>query len=298
MAYERILVPLDGSELAEGALRYADLIPASRLRLLVVEPVVLAAARRRDALEPLPPWGSWRFATPADYLEIVGAPLRRPGREVEVLVTPGDPGERIVAAVADADLIVMTTRGRGAGGRAIFGSVADHVTRRASVPTLLIRAGHPTSAAAVLRIVVPLDGSPRAKEALPTATVLAAAFGVPLHLVRAVDPATTLATSSALEDEARAYLEQQARRLGALAIGTTDEVRVGTVTDQVLDTLQPGDLVVMATRGRSGLRRALLGSVSTAVVRRASVPVVLIRAEPGEMAPSLDAAGRPTGDGG
>lgn len=75
--YDRILVPLDGSDLAEAALPFAELIPSRHVRLLAVEPVILAAARRRAAVAPLPPSGSWHGLTAAAYLDRVGAPFRR-----------------------------------------------------------------------------------------------------------------------------------------------------------------------------------------------------------------------------
>src|SRR5687768_10987587 len=103
--YDRIVVPLDGSERAEAALPFAELIPSRRVRLLVVEPVVLSAARRRAVVAPPPPWGSWHGLTPDAYLDVLAAPFRRQGRQVERVVESGDPGERIVAAAADAELI-------------------------------------------------------------------------------------------------------------------------------------------------------------------------------------------------
>src|SRR6266508_1223018 len=112
VANERILVPLDGSELAERALPYAALVPSRSVRLLAVEPVTLSAGRKRWTLdEPAPDGGTWKVTSPATYLELAGFPLREHGRSVEVVVTAGEPGPRIVEAAADADLIAMTTRG-------------------------------------------------------------------------------------------------------------------------------------------------------------------------------------------
>src|SRR5690348_16642040 len=100
--YDRIVVPLDGSELAETALPFAELIPSRDVRLLAVEP---AAGGQPPASE------RWRGMAVAAYLADVAAPLERQGRTVECVVETGMPAARIVAAAGDADLIVMATRG-------------------------------------------------------------------------------------------------------------------------------------------------------------------------------------------
>ncbi|HET7092141.1 MAG TPA: universal stress protein, partial [Thermomicrobiales bacterium] len=128
--YDRILVPLDGSALAETALPFAELIPSRDVRLFVVEPA---------AAEPNSAAARWQGMPPAAYLAAVAAPLERQGRTVERVVEGGAPAERIVAAAGDADLIVMATRGLGQRQGVRLGSVADAVARRAPVPTLLIR---------------------------------------------------------------------------------------------------------------------------------------------------------------
>ena len=91
--YGRVLVPLDGSELAEAALRLAELIPRQALRLLTVEPVKLSAARKCWAQEEWTPSGaSWLVPSVSAYLKIMAIPFREQGRDVEVVVTTGEPG--------------------------------------------------------------------------------------------------------------------------------------------------------------------------------------------------------------
>jgi nucleotide-binding universal stress UspA family protein len=260
-----ILVPLDGSEIAERAVRYAALIPNRSVRLLVCAPIELTAARKHWARGEVPPdGGDWLVSTPEAYLELLAIPLRRQGREVEVVVTRGKPETCIVEAAADAEMVVMTTRGHGLTGH-LVGGTADHVVRNALAPVLLVRDEHPVAAVAVLRLVVPLDGSDYAVEALPLAAILRHELGVALHLVRVVDPATSLATTDQAEHHAAAYLELQLARLDDTAGNTTYEVRVGRPDERVLEALRLGDLVVMATRGYGELGRRLMGSVATAV---------------------------------
>jgi nucleotide-binding universal stress UspA family protein len=289
VAPQPILVPLDGSELAERALRFAALLPARVLRLFACAPIELAAARARWARgEPPPDGGTWHVSSPADYLDLVGHPLRTGGRHVEAVVAAGKAGPAIVDASVDARLVVLTTRGQGLA-RLLLGSTSDYVVRNAAVPTLLIRDERPEPAA-VLRVVVPLDGSAPAEEALPVAAALRHGTGAALPLVRVVDPGAWLASTSQLEREAATYLEGQAARLDGSSDGVTFEVRGpadGPATEQILAALRPGDLVVMTTHGRGGLTGRLLGSASSTVVERATVPVVLVRAAAGGMERSL-----------
>jgi nucleotide-binding universal stress UspA family protein len=145
------------------------------------------------------------------------------------------------------------------------------------------------------RIIVSLDGSKLAELALPQAEALAHLTGAPLHLVRVIDPAgqrtlgnvllhtDALAWQLLLEEErlaARDYLERIEQDVRDRQHTVTIEYRQGSAADELLAIMQPGDLLVMATHGRGGLARWFLGSVAEAIVRRASVPVLLVRATP------------------
>jgi nucleotide-binding universal stress UspA family protein len=142
--YERVLLPLDGSEPAEAILPFAEKIAgpsdAEVLLLRVVAPVTAAAA-----LAAADPLGSdllhLRRVEAGQYVTKVAERLGEKGLRVRTLVTLGDPAPEIVLAAEahGADLIAMATHARGALGRAVFGSVADAVLRDAPVPVLLVR---------------------------------------------------------------------------------------------------------------------------------------------------------------
>jgi nucleotide-binding universal stress UspA family protein len=155
--------------------------------------------------------------------------------------------------------------------------------------------GAPESSDALVyrRIVVPLDGSELAEQALPHAEALARLTGAPLHLVRVIDPThlgtplgTLLSTDAValellLEEEriaAREYLGRIEGDLRDRRHAVTVEYRPGRAADELLAAAQPGDLLVMATHGRSGLGRWFVGSVAEAVLRQSWVPVLLVRA--------------------
>lgn len=299
--YERILVPLDGSAAAEAALAFAELIPSRRVRLLSVEP-----DDQGPMLAGVDELAAWRAAREAEIrvgLERAAETLRRQGRDVEIAVAFGDPAERINAAAADADLIAMTTHGRGAGGRSLFGSVADRVARHAPTATLIVRGGpRPTTPPPVTRLVVPLDGSARAETALPVAERLAADLGLPIHLVRVVEPpGPTRPRFSAAPvpptngdpstaDAAR-YLARLSQRLRNRDQPATTEILSGTPAPALLDAIRVGDLAVLSTRGYGGLRRWLLGSVADKLVRAANAPVLLVRDPSERAANTLSSAG-------
>jgi nucleotide-binding universal stress UspA family protein len=142
------------------------------------------------------------------------------------------------------------------------------------------------------RIVVPLDVSELAALALAEAMTIAWRTAAPLHLVRVIALASlshgggyawgsgALARHLIGDEvaEATADLAQTAARLQVQGLTVTTEVRQGDVVDELLRVAQPGDLYGLATHGRSGVTRWLLGSVAEALVRRSVIPVLIVRA--------------------
>lgn len=150
------------------------------------------------------------------------------------------------------------------------------------------------------RVVVSLDGSDTAELALPAATELSKRLGIPLHLVRvadlawmsmgAADAALEYAalgdTVDAEEQASRDYLAEVQKRLESDGATVTTEVRTGFAAREIIASVKPNDLLVMASHGRSGPARWLLGSVAEDVTRRSVAPVLLIRADQAEKAAS------------
>jgi nucleotide-binding universal stress UspA family protein len=266
-AFDRILVPLDGSPRAESVLHWVDLLPARQITLLNV--------CREESPES---------AAATQYLDDMATRLCRPDREIKTRVAFGGPAEGIVAEAAGAELIVMSTQGAGGGGRLLYGSVADRVARHAPVPTLLLRVGHtPVAAEAMRRVVVPLDGSPAAERALPMAALLAKMLETRVHLVTVSDQPSSegipTAGRAANFEAASAYLERQAESVRARAVPHSTEVRSGTPETELLATIEAGDLLVMTTHGRGAARRWQIGSVAEKLLRQAAAPIILVRAD-------------------
>lgn len=141
------------------------------------------------------------------------------------------------------------------------------------------------------RIVVGLDGSQISETALSTGAELARRTGVPLHLVRVADLAVVpWGASEAAEayaelssemtrekEEAGAYLEAAAQPLRDQGLAVTTEVRSGFAARELVKAVTPADLLVVASRGRHGLERLLLGSVAEEVTKRAPASVLIAR---------------------
>jgi len=304
----RIMVPLDGSPLAERALPLGlELATRARanLRLVLVHqsppaPIDRAAARLAHQVEL-----SVRRAE-RDYLREVQAKLApsAPKGRVRGVTLTGPVAEMLAKYVAElgVDLVVMATHGRGGFQRAWLGSVADRLGRTLEIPVLLVRAGGdaPVEPRPPGTVLVPLDGSPLAEDALGPAVALARLLDADVQLVQVFRPAmlptaasyqlpTTYdeATTAILRREAQDYLDDMAEGVRSADVRATAKAVLGwSAAETLLELAQPAQvgLVAIATHGRSGLRRAALGSVADKLVRGASVPVLVSRPRGGRRA--------------
>jgi nucleotide-binding universal stress UspA family protein len=130
-------------------------------------------------------------------------------------------------------------------------------------------------------VLVPLDGSPEAATALPAAQALASSLGARISLVRVVRRPDVQFDMHADEiRDAAGYLDGVARELASSNLRVSTHVRSGEVSEAFLQEISArgADLVVMATRGQGGVRRAVLGSVASEVISLSPVPVMLMRA--------------------
>jgi nucleotide-binding universal stress UspA family protein len=313
--YKRVLVPLDGSAIAMQVLPYAKLMAKSSgatielLQALTGYPSELLKQVSHgyvggDGLPSYPPlidvWTSIKDRTRCDVkakLEAVAAPLRVEGFKVETTAAQNDAvGAILVAADQDPDtLITISTHGRSGVGRWVLGRVTDKVVRHATHPTLVVRSreGQVTPATPKLeRIILPLDGSEMSSSAIPYAVDLAKALGVGITLVRSISP---LAYGDAFVDynpsvyddltaeiqtDVSDYLAQKAGEIKCMGISdVTGQGIDGHPATAILDEVGDyGDrIVVMATHGRAGIGRWVLGSVADRVMRHSPGPVLMVR---------------------
>jgi nucleotide-binding universal stress UspA family protein len=295
----RILVPLDRSELSRLAIPYALSIAREGDEIVFLHAIPLPDISPVLLPKPLSVADLSRelHNAAAEELDDLLSRIRPPdGVRVRSLIVDGHPAEEIVrhASAVGTALVVMTTAGRGAVGRLAYGSVADRVARTSPVPVLLVR-GDPDARvnvfepAMVRRLMVPLDGSPRAHHAVPKAAALATHLAVRVLLI-SVNEAQRMsliygsAFSAAAYAEIAQNAEQQldqvltkaADELHAHGIETDQRVLVGATAFAINSATESGDIIVMTSHGRSGVRRWLLGSVAEQLIRTSRVPVVLV----------------------
>jgi len=286
-----IVVPLDGSDLAEQALSMAAAI-ATKHGGEIVLTTAIAVDDKWVNEEVRRQWEAETQAGVEAYLRRIANRLQEQSVRTKTRAEWGRP-HVVIESVADqegADLIVMTTHGRSGVVRWILGSVADKVLRTTSTPLMLIHPStHAPASEIVRRIVVALDGSHLAELALPEAERFARAMNASILLVRAVVPPAVLYRGEfvpgglpvldELETEAKQYLERAAERIRGHGVEVDQKVATGIPAEVLLDVASDNgaDLIVMTTHGRSGLDRWMFGSVADAVVRHGELPVLVIR---------------------
>jgi nucleotide-binding universal stress UspA family protein len=303
----QILVPLDGSALAETVLPHAEALARANgyglLLLHVVTPSETSQASVWIATAPAAlrrEWEESRLTQIHAYLTAVAARLQAVELQVrtEVLMDH-DPAAAIVGR-ADRDLavalIAIATHGRSGLSRWALGSVAAKVLHAATKPLLLWRAREASQAGIPTwpyrTILVPLDGSCFAEHALDPAQTIVAGSNAEVVLLAvapvggdiALDeiggrPDWMQAERAAECEHLDQYLNQIADRLAVGGHHVHTRLAAGSPAEAILlaSDQEHADLIVMTTHGRSGLSRLWLGSVAAKVAQGAQVPVLLVR---------------------
>lgn len=285
---KRILVPLDGSPLSEAVVPLAEALARDYeadlllVRALRAQPSAEAEVRAQHEAE--------------QYLAAMAAGLKARGLSgVSWKVWYDDP----TVAIADAarydaaDLIVMSTHGRGGLSRLLLGSVAESLVRTVPVPVLLVRGALTWRPGTIGRILVPLDGSELSEAILPFVERLAGPFDFAIDLLRVVEsPLSAVAVelpgqAGELVElgriaavEAERYLTKVAAALEGKGLRVRWAVAEGSTVEAIQRHARESGagLIAMTTHGRTGLGRLVLGSVAERVLRRAEVPVIILKA--------------------
>lgn len=300
--FERVLVPLDGSSLAESVLpAVAYLIEVCGAEVTLLHLV--------ESNAPQQVHGERHLSAPDEaqrYLDDLArrlphtAPIAAHVHTAEV----DDVARAIVAHANElgSDLIVMCTHGRGGLRTWLVGNIAQQVVGLGDTPVLLI---HPpeddgTASFSCRRVLVPLDGDPEHEGALIVGTELARKCASELHLLVVVPTAGALSgyrlptarllpgTTSVLldisEQQAQEYLENLLTSHNWAAWVTTAEVQRGDPTEMIVRTAEKidADLIVLATHARSQLGAFWAGSVAPRVSSKMKKPMLLVPVrEPG-----------------
>jgi len=289
---QNMLVPLDGSPLAEAALPFACAVAArAGASLTLVQPARYGILSGEVDSEPID-----AHDIDEGYLACIAANLRRRGVPVDTRAR--DSREWILeeSDSCHAELIVMATHDRRGPDRWLHDGLAENVVHRSRVPVMLVR---PTADVLVAQrfeahepiLLVPLDRSELADTALPVAAELARSTGARIVVLGVVPkPGQLVATQTGdivtrvggeqktLEARAVEHMKARVAWLGQVA-GVETTVRYGEAAAEIGAAADEyaAAAVVMATHGRTGPVRSILSSVAGRVVHATTVPVVLIR---------------------
>lgn len=301
--YKRILLAVDDSDTSVNALHEAVRLQKTTAAVLKVLHVVQKAIDDMSCAPAIYHATSSQYRAAEQLLEKAGNTLAEAGvkheRQISEVIGISVAQEIVRQAEAwSAEIIVMGTHGRHGLGRLLMGSNAESVLRMSPVPVLLTRDRETTAAAsaesAYGRMLVPVDGSELALKGLDQALEYSQAIGAQvkvIHILNLLMPDDSAVPSLNREpmliklrqkgaDVLAAARDRAARRKAAI---DTEAIEVvGTnVAYAILSAAQHwnADLIVMATSGRRGMRRLLIGSDAEDVLRSSDVPVLLTRQE-------------------
>jgi nucleotide-binding universal stress UspA family protein len=300
--FSKILVPLDGSSLAENALHHAVALAetfgghCTLIRVMEAEPDG-GQVQPVDALD----WRIYKAEAQA-YLEKQVQRLEAAGLAANLVVLEGQPAERIVEHIREngIELLVLSSHGQSGLSRWNVSSVVHKIILHARVSTMITRAYRPVPEEltdfSYTRIMLPLDGSRRAECALPAVTMLAASQGAQLLVTHAVEkPKMPRRTPPSEEEQALidTVVEHNRRTAAGYLETLKSELPVEfephlLVSDDVTASLhefatdQEVDLVVICAHGYSGQRKWPFGSVATSFIEYGTTPLLIVQDMPPE----------------
>lgn len=303
MLFKKVLVPLDGSSLAEAALPYVKAImPKEGGKVILLTVAGLAATGMQPDL-PL-----------RRYLQPIAKELKTAGVDATTVIARGTPADQIIyyADKKGVDLIVHSTHGYSGIRRWVMGSVAEKVVHYTCSAVLLVRSRAPrVSQVEFKKILVALDGSAFSEASLPYVEGLAQEKKAKVIVVRVSEAQVPMGTAGispqlieystglahAMHEDAVSYGQKIKAGLEAKKIKVTLHTPSGRAAEKIMQVANDEgvDLIVMTTHGRSGVSRWLHGSVASRVIEESVQPVLLIRPCPPEGVASglLKRAARP-----
>ncbi|MFB6228985.1 MAG: universal stress protein [Halobacteriales archaeon] len=294
--YDRILIPVDGSdEATHAARRGLELARTCDATVSVLHVVEQKSLRLTEAVEEktrLREQGETVLEDIAELTSEFDQPVTR-------VLTEGEPAVQISDAASErnTDLIVIGRQGMTGLGKRLLGGVTEQVLRRSDVPVFVVPEGDPVSGthSGYSRILVPTDGSDNTDAAIPHGAPMARHFDSTIHVLNVVDlqAAGGVFSAGGLETEFVQRLEARGREAVTEVADEISEVApdVDVKTSVERTTSHGGvpvgvreyveesniDMVVMGTRGRSNLERQLFGSVASTVLRTVDVPILVVK---------------------
>lgn len=295
--YERILVPLDGSELAQIALPYAQKLAGVLGSQIILIYISESADDRYHHMHQF--YLQQMVEATKQNAETFQDRQQVRTIKVDSVILVGDPAEEIVdyAGKEDIGLIVMSTHGRSGIKRWAMGSVAEKVLRATKQPMAIIRAkgARPDmlgERSILSKILVTLDGSKESEAVIPYIEELASELQVEIILLQVIAPDYHIYAAGgpeygiyaeqqieSMKKFARDYLEGVSARLKQREVVAKPEIMFGTAAEAIINFADQtnASLVAMTTHGRSGVSRWALGSVAERVLRAGNTPLLLVR---------------------
>lgn len=288
--YEKILVPLDGSKLAELALPYAEKLTEAFDSELVLFSSCAPADSKYLHLQQL---------YIGKMVELVKSHIKEGAKvKIQQATTLGEPAREIVnyAKENNVSLIIMSSHGRSGIMLWAMGSTANKVIQQASTPILLIKAkaASPLEKGEILnRILIPLDGSDTGEAVLPYARELAEKLRAEIILLQVIAPGKHVHTVGGLDyflfpeqeveslkAKASEYLEKVSKKLTGSGIIIKYEVKIGDAAQEIIRFANETDsrLVIISSHGQSNVRQWILGSIANKILQASNTPVLLVRA--------------------
>lgn len=283
---DRILVPLDGSILADRVLLHVRrLLVRQDAEVLLFRVLEGASPRRPKVVQEM----ERGFAT--SHIEDQRRRLIEQGARVRSEVAEGDPADQILARCETwrPSIVAMSTHGRTGLDRWVWGSVAERVMREARHPVFLTNPralpDEPfPSEGRFRRVLIPLDGSEVSSSILPLATAFARLYESEVILIHCVPPLMSYPSHAQMElevteEKGLEVLEPSRKAMAEAGLRVRTLVRAEYPASAILDAAQGErvDLVAMTTHGRTGLARWAFGSVAEKVIRHCPCPVIVKR---------------------
>lgn len=278
-----VLVPTDGSPAAEQAIGHAvtiaetlqatvhglfavHLTPQADYNLGIESPTIKGAEENRGE----------------SALDAIERQCERVGVDFEGHLQKGAPAEAILTAAddIDTDVITMGTQGGSGLARPLLGSTTIEVLRQSSRPVLVVPSDSAVPTDGYATVLVATDGSEGAREAETMAIEWAGALGASIHGLYVVELALSgsAEVEAALESEGERVVEDMTARGEDAGVDVTTAVESGVPHEVIREQAdeRDADLIVLGARGRGGIERAFLGSVSERTIRTATKPVLVV----------------------
>jgi nucleotide-binding universal stress UspA family protein len=281
--YEKMLVPLDGSEVAEQAMPYVERL-AQKLKS---EVVLMTVCLPGDPLE--------RALT--EYIERRAEKIQSLGVKTRSLCVEGEPATSIInfAEKNKIGLIVISTHGKSGISNWPLGSIAGKVVQRSNIPIFLVRSSQPGKAPAddkLGKILVTLDGSKFSEAIIPYAERLAKSMSIEVTLLRVIEQAKLPQLAAyrdrekyekdfmaKMEREAERYLDKKKTALSGKGVKVNSALLIGKPVETILQYSEEKavNLIALTTHGFSGITKWAYGSVASKIIEGSPKPVLLVR---------------------